>query len=221
MKNNKFLGILILSLVLFLPLAYLAHTNNYFPLDLKITNSLQGINDLYLRNFLIFISIPGYGIYKFVILISIVIFLLFKKLKKEVVMLVFASIGAEAISYFLKLIIFRTRPAQDLIEFIYKTENSPSFPSGHVVLYVGFFGFLFYLSLILIKDKMLRLVTSSVCLLFILVIGVSRIYLGAHWFSDVVGGYLLGIFWLMLSILLYNAWLSKKNEKESENKTHI
>jgi membrane-associated phospholipid phosphatase len=81
--------------------------------------------------------------------------------------------------------------------------NSYSFPSGHVLTYTAFFGFLLFLTFTLLKPS-----TARVFLLIILgglvtLIGLSRIYVGDHWASDVTGAYLLGSLFLVLCIYVY------------------
>jgi undecaprenyl-diphosphatase len=95
---------------------------------------------------------------------------------------------------FLKYAFHRTRPTSEAVKVLQEL-TTPSFPSGHVVHYVVFFGFLlatmFYVPRI---PKEVRIVIGAFCGFLILAVGFSRIYLGAHWATDVIGGYLVGIF---------------------------
>ncbi|MGI5828494.1 MAG: phosphatase PAP2 family protein [Patescibacteria group bacterium] len=79
------------------------------------------------------------------------------------------------------------------------TANS-SYPSGHVFNYVSFWGVVYYLTPIITSSYFLQKVIKINCVLLILLVGVARISLGAHWFIDVIGGYLLGFAWLILAI---------------------
>jgi len=105
------------------------------------------------------------------------------------------------ISTFVKFLVNRSRPAAPLVRVLEKTQQQ-SFPSGHVQFYIVFFGFLVLL-MYQLKDlpKTLRAGISGLSLLLIFSVPISRIYLGAHWFTDVLGGFILGL--LILLVLAY------------------
>jgi membrane-associated phospholipid phosphatase len=84
------------------------------------------------------------------------------------------------------------------------TINS-SYPSGHVFTYVSFFGALYYLRKNIFKKFFLQNTVKIGCIVLIGLVGISRISLGAHWFSDTIGGYLLGFAWLMTTIKIFPA----------------
>ena len=102
----------------------------------------------------------------------------------------------------LKIAINRPRPTQDLVT-IYLPETGKSFPSGHAFFAVLVLGMLTYLSITHMSKPGLRILTLSVFLVLVLLVGASRIYLGAHWTSDVVGGYIVGGWFLVTLIWLY------------------
>ncbi len=78
--------------------------------------------------------------------------------------------------------------------------KSFSFPSGHATYAVSLYGFLFYLLIRNIHTLPVKILIIIASLLFILLLGGSRIYLGVHFFSDVLGGFMLGTLWLLLAI---------------------
>ncbi len=107
------------------------------------------------------------------------------------------------ITYLVKILINRPRPEKDLVRVIVDAHHQ-SFPSGHVSFYIVFFGFIAF---VFHHKKWLhkvgRSIVFSFCIFLILTVPVSRIYLGAHWFTDVLGGFLLGTVFLCLLLMLY------------------
>jgi undecaprenyl-diphosphatase len=117
-------------------------------------------------------------------------------------MLLVAGPGASAVGTTIKLLVHRPRPDAELVH-VARPLTGYSFPSGHVVFYTGFFGFLMYLILTLFPPSPWRAALLAVLGALILLVGPSRVVLGGHWPSDVGGGYLLGGLWLLVSIGLY------------------
>lgn len=111
-----------------------------------------------------------------------------------------AAVGALVIlslSPLLKLLIDRPRPPADLVGLAH-LPGGLGFPSGHAFQSLVVFGILIYLASVFISRVWLRRFVQASLALLVLAIGVSRVYLGAHWPSDVLGGYLLGGFFLAL-----------------------
>lgn len=97
-----------------------------------------------------------------------------------------------------KLIINRNRP----LTWIVTPPTDPSFPSGHTICSVVFYGIIVYL-LKNIKNKNLRLFLRILLTILIILIGLSRLYLGVHFLSDVLAAYLLGLLVLIMFIKYY------------------
>ena len=85
-------------------------------------------------------------------------------------------------------------------QYAYYQENNFSFPSGHSTISVAFYGLLFYFFIGNSSTYKKRSVLISLAIVFWMLIGVSRLYLCVHYFSDVIAGYILGFLWLLLSI---------------------
>src|SRR5262249_35671293 len=102
----------------------------------------------------------------------------------------------------IKFIVARARPTPDVVH-VYEYPTNCSFPSGHVTSYMALYGFLFYLVYTLMRPTPLRSALLIVLGALIGLVGLSRVYLGAHWASDVFGGYCLGFFWLALTIYFH------------------
>lgn len=125
--------------------------------------------------------------------------------KKYLYPLLITSMGTGLTTYIAKNIFQRARPLDALI-----TEKSFSFPSGHALIAITLFGLLTYLIQHALANKnspkkqTLRKVTITLGTLLILLIGISRLYLGVHYATDVLGGYLIGSLWLIMGITLIN-----------------
>ncbi len=136
------------------------------------------------------------GSFPFVIGIAAVVAVLLLFLKKYVYILaLLVSLSGTGLTvYFSKPHYQRARP--DL--FKYYDASSFSFPSGHSIIAVAFYGLLFYFLIRNIKKHLGYSMTGA--FVFVNLIGFSRIYLGVHYFTDVVAGFALGALWLMLAI---------------------
>lgn len=105
----------------------------------------------------------------------------------------------------LKIIIQRPRPiGYRLIE-----ETGYSFPSGHSMVSMAFYGYLVYLTYKHIKNKYLKYLLMIILNILILMIGTSRVFLGVHYTSDVLGGFIISIIYL----IIYIKCIEKINKK--------
>ncbi len=115
----------------------------------------------------------------------------------------FILISSSLLNTSLKNWIGRSRPLDDLhlVEV-----NSLSYPSGHAMSAMAFYGFLIYLTQKYVKNPWSRIVLSLLNALLILAIGASRIYLGVHYPSDVAAGFIAGLAWLIVCILIFRVF---------------
>jgi len=113
--------------------------------------------------------------------------------------------GSGGVSFFFKRIMRRKRPSADWpgIRVAVARIGGTSFPSGHVLNYIGVYGFLAYLAHTWIEPKAIRRTVVSLLGGMIALVGPSRVYLGHHWFTDVSASYLLGFSWLITITSLY------------------
>lgn len=106
----------------------------------------------------------------------------------------------------IKNIIARDRPTGiNIIE-----ENGYSFPSGHTAISTVVYGYLIYLIYNYVSNKKLKYVLISILSIIILIVGLTRIYLGVHYTSDVLGGYLLGISYLIIFTYVTRNYIKEK-----------
>jgi membrane-associated phospholipid phosphatase len=126
-----------------------------------------------------------------------------RHLRLEAMMTMGVSWTSALVRTLLKRAIARPRPHPLLVR---RTKRSfgESFPSGQVASALNFWGWLFALGMILLKgSRWWQKGMLSLPVLFVLLVGPARIYLGDHWSTDVLGGYLFGGGWLGLSLRLY------------------
>lgn len=201
-RAQAFQAFLVVTTAAFGTLVVLASMFNYFPIDLKITRAVQTINAAWFSSLMWWISFPGYGPQIFVLVACIGVFLFVIGLRWEAVTAMAAELSGAGLVELVKILVHRPRPGADLVTVLQQLK-SYSFPSGHVLTYTVFFGFLFFLSYTLLKRSFVRTILLAILGSLVGLIGISRIYLGDHWASDAAGAYLLGSLWLTLSIYVY------------------
>jgi undecaprenyl-diphosphatase len=185
----------------FVTLAVVAHTVAYFPIDLTITQVVQSYHGTAFDRLMYGLSWLGFLPQVDVLAALVVVSLFVAGLRWEAVVAVFAACGV-GIGTLVKLVVYRPRPNADLVHVFSQLPTS-GFPSGHVLEFTAFGGFLGFLVFTLLKPSWGRNTLLVAFALLILLMGLSRIYQGQHWFSDVMGAYLLGSLWLALTIRLY------------------
>lgn len=141
----------------------------------------------------------------FIVLAGVLIFMFCKKIRWFVT---FDLVGVTLINQAIKHIVRRPRPnVLRLVE-----EDGYSFPSGHSMVSMAFYGIIIYLVYKNVTNKYLKWTLITLLSLLILSIGFSRIYVGVHYFTDVVGGFLLGLAYLIIYINIYNKKAGKNEE---------
>lgn len=193
MKKYLKWTICILSLIIFLILSYLVVTKKDLVIDSIVYNFIsQFINDN-LTSIVKFITFLGSAT---VVILVTVITLLVLKNKKIGLFIGIDLIIITIFQYILKPLIGRARPVG--INLV--NESSFSFPSGHSLTSMAFYGYIIYL----IYKSNLKYKKLYIILLgmLILLIGISRIYLGVHYATDVLGGFTFSLFYLIIFIEL-------------------
>ena len=201
-RARIFRAYLVTALTAFGVLFVLASFVNYLPIDLTITHRVQTINAAWFSSLMWAVSIVGYSPQVEVLIGILVLSLFLIGLRWEAVMALVSAVGASGLDGLIKVIVHRPRPGIDLVHVV-DLLNSYSFPSGHVFVYTAFFGFLLFLAYTLLKPSLARTCLLVVLGSLVALVGLSRIYLGDHWASDVAAAYLLGSVWLAVSVTAY------------------
>jgi membrane-associated phospholipid phosphatase len=189
-------------------LSWIAQRTQFFPGDMAITKMLQKRKNPLLRSFMLAISEIGFP--KLAVPLTFCFASIFWALRfrLEAIFILLAS-SSNLLNFLVKRLIKRPRPTNELVKVV-RVINEPSFPSGHVMHYTNLFGLLTYLLATNWHSGRLRNILITVCMALIVCIGPSRVYLGAHWPSDVMAGYLYGGLWfggLMALYLRIKAWI--------------
>ncbi|WP_457287893.1 phosphatase PAP2 family protein [Pedobacter sp. UYP24] len=213
MTNKRILFRFILLLTLsFLLLTVLVLLFPKSSIDLKFSHEVQEHQFLLLDQFMEMISWLGNLPQNLIVVGMTALAFWFLKFKREGVFILLTLISG-LISTILKFLVDRPRPTQNLVRILEKAKQQ-SFPSGHVLFYVVFFGFLIFLMFHLDSLNIkLRWIVACFSGALIILIPFSRIYLGAHWFTDVLAGFMVGviILYLLCSVYLSNYKSSKLN----------
>jgi len=191
-------------LALFTLLAVWVAYNPVLAIDVTITRAFQENQSPWLRYTMIAASFIGNvsALSLGLIVLAAVLFWIVD-LRLEAIMVVVVSATSALLNWLIKLVVARPRPSASLVEIIQATSGQ-SFPSGHVMSYVAFWGLLFSLGVILFRGKhWWRTALLIISALFVVLVGPSRIYLGDHWATDVLGAYLIGGLLLSLSLWIY------------------
>ena len=205
--------VFLLVLCVYATLAVLANRFAYFAWDLSLARRIQSISVPGFEELMTGVSILGNDWIPWLLVVIAGVALIWIGLRAEG-LLCMAGVGLGwVVTHLWKFLIGRPRPTSDLVNVtgIFSFE---SFPSGHVVFFVEFFGLLFFFAYVLLKRGVLRRASLLALGLPIALVGVSRVYLGAHWPSDVVGAYLAGGIWLMLMIETYRRIQAKRRSQK-------
>lgn len=171
-----------------------------FQIDTEIMNFVATFRDAGITKIFIFFTYLGnWQIIIGLSIVAVVILGLLRK-KREIIFLLAALISGEVIKELLKFLIHRPRPD---ISFSLISENGYAFPSGHAVMSVIFYGAIVYFIYKLCKKTRQKIILLTGLATLIILIGLSRIYLGVHWASDIVGGWLIGLSILAFFIAVF------------------
>lgn len=182
-----------------------------FHFDLKIAFALREENDPALNALMMAISFLGDGWVPVILVGAVALICAWKKKWIEAAFVI-ATLSSGLLAGVLKMLVGRARPPSFTLNpyDIFQAFNQYAYPSGHVLFFIVFFGFSGYLAWKFLSGG-LRVIIVSTCAILIVLIGPSRIYLGEHWVSDVIGSCIIGTFWLIILILLYQLVLYRKD----------
>jgi membrane-associated phospholipid phosphatase len=211
--------VLYAALAAFAVLAVFARAYAYFSWDVRATLALQTLPVPGLLSFMRLVSTFGDSWHGWALAAVAMLAFALRRRRTEMFALLFSVAGGEIVNRLVKWLVGRPRPSAPLVRVSGQWARE-SFPSGHVTFYVCFFGFLFLIAYgVLHRGTNARRVCLVLAALPVLTIGASRVYLGAHWTSDVVGAYLLSGLWLALTLHFYRKWKARSTFHQKEAAT--
>ncbi len=207
-RNNRFL--LIVSGILAvagISLAVYAHGEHLLPFDLYVSHLLQSFINSTLTDVMAGISYL-FATWRAGLLVLFTATLFWWRFGwLEGIMIALAGL-ASLLNTLIKVLVGRPRPTAEQVQIL-AIETNLGFPSSHAFFSTLFLGMLAYLLFTHLKQKRWRILSVILLSLLVLLVGTSRVYLGVHWTSDVLGGYIIGGFFLTILILVYK-WASTR-----------
>jgi membrane-associated phospholipid phosphatase len=194
---------IVISLVLFaaviVVLVFLVrpHVRKYKPADMRVFDRLQSLTGPRTNRFMVFITLLGK--HQFLIPANILLILYCFLLQKQSwfsVRVAAIALSSLVLMFLLKYLFQRKRPLAPLLS----AARGLSFPSGHAIMAVTFYGLVIYIINHSIETGWLRYLLTGLLILLIFLVGFSRVYLRVHYASDVLAGFIIGALWLVISL---------------------
>jgi membrane-associated phospholipid phosphatase len=194
---------IIVSLIIFIAvIAVLVFTirkpiRRYKPLDLAVFDRMQAWPNPRRNRFMQ--SITFLGKHQFLIPANLILIFYFLWVAKQTwlsIRVLAISLSSLVLMLLLKALFGRKRPLSPLL----KAAKGLSFPSGHAIMSVAFFGIIIYWVLHAGLPDWITIITATLLTVLILLIGFSRIYLRVHYASDVLAGFIIGLIWLLIAL---------------------
>ncbi len=186
-------------------LAYLANQYDYFGFDLAFSIWFQGFTAVWLDKIMAWVSYPGYPPQMGYVVGVCFLYMAFRKWWREVLVYLSVFWMENNWAYPTKYMVDRIRPSPELVNVVNVglEGGTNSFPAGHVLTYVCFFGFFGIVIYRRMKSSLVRNLILVIIGILISLIGLSRVYTGEHWISDSIGGYMVGSVVLSVNLILY------------------
>jgi len=183
-------------------LAASAHRVPHYPVDVAIAHSVQMVSGAWFHTPLDVLSALGFPPLVIIFDSLVMVLVLAFWGRWAAFSCGFAALLAPAVQHLVKTVVARPRPPSTLVHVARDIPN-PAFPAGHVLDITAFLGFVCYLAHSRLEPSPCRAALVGLPLASIVLMGLARIDAGAHWASDVLGGYLFGVACLVLTIEVY------------------
>lgn len=202
----------LLSLVIFLFFTSEMLEAEFNSLDVQVIHQVYSLRTPELTRAMILVSSLGSSMTLTVVLLVMVLVLMLKNHRKEAFIFCLTLLMGVMLSLLLKSLIQRPRP--QLSPLI--VERTSSFPSSHAMNSLIFFSLLWYFSYHFFHKKWVTVLSFLASTCAVLIIGFSRIYLGVHYLTDIVAGYIAGFWWFVTVLLVDRTFIFYRVFKKSE-----
>lgn len=204
------IGLFLIAMLVFIYLVKRVFILHNYDFDQKVFSFLgRHVSDV---NSNVMLLITYMGTHYFLIpanIILIIYFLFIKRHKWHSIKVPAISLSSLILMFVLKMLFSRPRPLPPLLA----EAKGMSFPSGHALMSVTFYGLIAYMIWFTPASKVFKGIMYFILFALVVLIGISRIYLRVHYASDVIAGFCMGFLWLVISILL-----ARRIEKYSSGK---
>lgn len=205
-RSRRAILSILLALLGFATLLLLVQLGNTAALDLRLTRLAQRLEHPAVLGVLLAVSWLGWQPQQTLIAAGVLGWLFLQRRYRLEGAFAALALAVAALNDLLKLATLRPRPSAALADIaVHGHVRGTSFPSGHVMTYVLFYGFLAYLVYTHVRRPVRRWALLAPLLALVALVGPSRVYLGHHWFTDALGSYLLGGALLAILVLAYRA----------------
>lgn len=204
--------VLILFVIAITAFAYITRrvfVLNKTKLDTNVFNYLKAHVSERNNDIMEFFTFLGTHIFLIPANLALIAYFLLKKHKWYSIKIPAIALSSLGLMFLLKGLFDRPRPS---VPLLFHAEGL-SFPSGHALMSVTFYGLIIYMIFKSVRNKPLKWTLISLLIILIFVIGGSRVYLRVHYATDVIAGYCIGFLWLVFAV-----WLLNKIEKSSKEK---
>ncbi len=209
----------LLAFAIVAALAAFVRLYQMLPFDLTVTREFQELQGTWFLDLMIYVSSFGYMPWSAITVTVGTVLIGILLGWKDGAFLLGATIVQGLINLGIKTAIGRTRPSTSLVDVVRQATGN-SFPSGHVMFYTVFFGFLFFLAWTRLPNSLLRWLALAFTGVLVLLVGPSRIFLGAHWLSDVIAAYLMGFIVLGFTLEFYLRYHAPTTPEQQEGAMH-
>jgi undecaprenyl-diphosphatase len=199
---HVYIAVLLVAMAVFAVLGFYARSGNaLLAIDVPVTHAVQGVRLPLYGWVLTHISDLGFTPGDVISYVIVLAGLAAAGLRAEAVLAVVSALLASLVGSGIKLLVGRLRPAGHGVH-VAGHVTGYSFPSGHVTQYMTLFGFTFFLVFVTWRGGWLRTIVLVILAVLVVLVGPSRVYMGQHWPSDVLGAYLFAGVWLAGTIEL-------------------